>query len=126
MSNKNCLEGLRCPRCKQASFLQIMGTSLFRVADDGTESHENVEWDDNSYARCPACHFAGKLKDFTIEPVLKNYEVVIYETKRFVGVLQAANTNDVERRLQTREDVHGFCEEDREYYKMDIATIDVV
>ena len=69
MPNTNCLEGLRCPKCKQDDMLHIAGTSLFHVVDDGTLQHEDIEWDDDSFARCPQCNFEGILKDFRIEEV---------------------------------------------------------
>lgn len=131
MPNENCLEGLRCPECKQADVLQIAGTSLFRVVDDGTESHEDVEWDGESFTRCPPCGFKGKLSDFFIsaqvdEPEMKTYEVVIYETRRFEGRVKAPGRNEVNLLFQTGDDVDEHCNADSEFYAMEIKDVQEV
>ena len=61
MANTNCLEGIQCPQCGQQDHFHIAGTSFFSVYDDGTDGHEDVEWDDDSFTRCPACNHEGKL-----------------------------------------------------------------
>lgn len=62
--NTNCLEGIRCPDCEQEDSFRIMGSSVFTVEDDGTVDHGDVEWDDDSWAFCPACEYEGKLGSF--------------------------------------------------------------
>ena len=62
--NSNCLEGIRCPKCGQEDSFRIEGRSVFEVIDDGTVSHADVEWDDDSWALCPACEYEGKLGTF--------------------------------------------------------------
>jgi Zn ribbon nucleic-acid-binding protein len=62
--NTNCLEGIRCPKCGQDDSLRIAGSSIFTVVDDGTEDHGDVEWDEDSWALCPACEYEGKLGMF--------------------------------------------------------------
>ena len=128
MANKNSLEGLRCPKCKQEDVLQIAGTSLFRVVDDGTESHEDVEWDDKSYVRCPPCGFEGTLHDFFIsnqvdEPVMKTYNVVIYEKRRFEGRVRAPSRSEVNLLFQDESDIERHCHEDYEFYDMGVAEV---
>lgn len=129
MANSNCLEGLRCPECKQEDALKIVGTSLFHVIDGGTESHEDaVEWDEKSITRCPSCNFEGVLEDFFIsnqvdEPEMKTYGVVIYETRRFEGRVKAPGKHEVNLMFQEEKDVEEHCIEDREFYAMDIAEV---
>jgi Zn ribbon nucleic-acid-binding protein len=126
--NENCLEGLRCPNCKQEDVLQIAGTSLFRVVDDGTESHEDVEWDDASFTRCPTCGFQGKLVDFRIEKtekpavVEKTFEVCGYVKKRFTTVVKAVNEGDALRKGEdlihiTGHDIESMWDEDEAFYE---------
>jgi len=66
-ANTNCLEGVRCPQCGYQDHFFISGTSLFSVYDDGTDSHEDVEWDDASYIRCASCRHEGTLRVFRFE-----------------------------------------------------------
>lgn len=69
MANTNCLEGLRCPnpKCKQDSKLFIVGLAEFDVTDDGAEVVGDIEWDDNSHARCPECGASGSLFQFRFD-----------------------------------------------------------
>lgn len=69
MTNKNCLEGYACPKCKQDTCLKISGTALFTVHDDGTEDHSDVEWEYHSFTLCPVCGFDGILGDFEVKDV---------------------------------------------------------
>ena len=64
--NTNCLEGIRCPECGQEDEFRIAGSSIFTVVDDGIEDHGDVEYDDDSWALCPAfeCEYEGKLGTF--------------------------------------------------------------
>lgn len=64
--NKNCLQGLRCPRCRQTDSFEIVAVSTFTVVDEGTDEFAGVEWSDESPAACTQCDFAGtvaQLKD---------------------------------------------------------------
>jgi hypothetical protein len=63
MANSNCLSGLHCPNCESFGPYHIDGTATFEVFDDGTSEFTNVEWDEDSPARC-TCGFRGTLKDF--------------------------------------------------------------
>jgi hypothetical protein len=67
MANVNILEGMRCPECKREGPFKISATSLFTVYDDGTDDHEDVEWDDNSDCQCTYCDHSGTVKDYTIK-----------------------------------------------------------
>lgn len=132
MANKNNLEGLRCPMCKQEEVLQIHGETLFRVVDDGTESHGDVEWDQDAYTRCPECGHEGKLQDFHLSsqienPPMKTYKVIIYETRKFVGHVRAPGRNEVNLIFQTEDDVKEHCIEDLlDDYLMDIKVVQEV
>ena len=62
--NTNCLEHIACPQCGNDSALKIAVTALAHVTDDGAETFGDLEWDDQSFAACPACGREGKLGEF--------------------------------------------------------------
>jgi hypothetical protein len=68
MSNSNCLDGLRCPRCGQEDRLDIVARVMCRVTDDGSEPFGDHDWDDDSVAVCPGCGCDGRLGDFRVRP----------------------------------------------------------
>lgn len=59
MSNTNCLENRKCPKCGQEDRFHVAAQSIFVVVDDGTDGHYDVEYDDESYADCPDCGWWG-------------------------------------------------------------------
>lgn len=127
--NTNCLEGLRCPQCGNNAKLVIAGNSFFEVTDDGTESHGDVEWDNNSATRCPECHFAGLLKQFDgrddIVDDAKTYEVVAYAKKRYTCQFLAVSAEDAVAQahdVTNADNLDGFWVDDNEYY--DITIVD--
>ena len=65
--NTNCLMGFRCPDCGSEGPFRIEGSSVFEVHDDGTEGHEDVNWDGTSNCWCPGCQRAGIVSDFCPE-----------------------------------------------------------
>ena len=67
MTNTNCLEGIRCPKCGQEDRFLISGFAQFEVTDDGSESVGDHGWDDDSATRCPECCHEGKLREFSHE-----------------------------------------------------------
>ena len=67
MPNTNCLAGIKCPKCGSEDRFKIEATTIFEVTDDGTDVHEDVEWDDDSYIECMECGLSGKIKDFHVE-----------------------------------------------------------
>lgn len=67
MPNENCLEGMRCPKCKQEDRFKIVGMVTFDVTDDGSEAIGDHEWDRNSPCSCPECDHDGIVKNFMIE-----------------------------------------------------------
>lgn len=69
MTNTNCLEGICCPKCGQEDRFMIAANIIAEVTDDGADMASPMycsgfEWDEDSYCRCPACDFTGKVKDF--------------------------------------------------------------
>ena len=62
--NTNCLEHTACPQCGNDSALKIAVKTLAHVTDDGAETFGDLEWDDRSFAACPACGREGKLGEF--------------------------------------------------------------
>ena len=54
--NTNCLEGLRCPKCKAREPFYIMLKSACAVVyDNGVSEVTEPDWDSNSPARCISC-----------------------------------------------------------------------
>lgn len=70
MTNTNCLEGIRCPKCSQEDRFFITGCAQFEVTDDGSEAVGDHEWDEGSSTRCPECNHIAPLKDFHAGPTL--------------------------------------------------------
>lgn len=64
MTNTNCLEGLRCPRCGSLGPYGICGETIFFVTDEGVEDHEDVTWDEASACQCYHCGCRGPLATF--------------------------------------------------------------
>jgi DNA-directed RNA polymerase subunit RPC12/RpoP len=69
MTNENCLEGIRCPKCGNEDRLFIVATILADVTDDGADiaRHTDMEWANSSPARCPDCGETGPLSNFHTE-----------------------------------------------------------
>lgn len=64
MTNENCLEGVRCPKCGQVGRFKITALITCMVTDNGSEPLGDHEWDDASSTHCPERDFNGKLKEF--------------------------------------------------------------
>ena len=68
MPNINCLEGIRCPSCKQEHRFVIEALISVTLTDDGVEDQDGeCEWYGESPCACPECEFLGTIKDFHIE-----------------------------------------------------------
>ena len=71
--NTNCLEGLRCPKCKQDDKLLVWAVHCTAVTDDGTNENDDTvknfdeEYGDKSDAECPECGWCGKWGECSIE-----------------------------------------------------------
>lgn len=70
MTNTNCLENIRCPKCGQKDRFKIAAIISCLVTDTGSEPVGDHEWDDGSATHCLKCGFDGKLKDFRTMPNL--------------------------------------------------------
>jgi Zn ribbon nucleic-acid-binding protein len=68
MTNKNCLEGIRCPQCGHEDGFRIEAQITVYVNDDGTEDEGgHYAWDGESPCSCAECDHAGTIKDFRVE-----------------------------------------------------------
>jgi hypothetical protein len=72
MTNDNCLEGIKCPRCGNEERLLIVATILADVTDGGADVADgsDMHWDDASMTRCPECDADGPLRRFQVRPGL--------------------------------------------------------
>ena len=70
MTNDNCLEGIRCPRCGQEEHFRITALVACHVTDEGSEPTGDHHWDEDSFTRCPDCGFQGALRCFRHRPGL--------------------------------------------------------
>lgn len=64
--NTNCLKGMRCPNptCNSEGPFSVIGTAAFVVHDEGTESHGDVEWQDEDICKCLSCDHTGTVLDY--------------------------------------------------------------
>lgn len=62
---------MRCPKCRSDESIDIAATVWVRLGPYGTDADESAngdkEWDNDSLAVCN-CGYAGRVKDFSIEP----------------------------------------------------------
>lgn len=65
--NINCLEGWVCPLCGYTNDFQVSVSTITTLYDDGTDDCSDVEWDDDSYARCGGCNHEATVAFFTQE-----------------------------------------------------------
>ena len=62
--------GCTCPMCHSGENLQIQVSRFVELWPDGTGDDDgNSEWDDNSFAKCASCDWAGTVADFVTEEV---------------------------------------------------------
>lgn len=66
MPNTNCLAGMDCPKCGSEGPFNIVVTTIMEVSDDGTNTHEDTEWDYKSYCKCTECGHEARVWNFTI------------------------------------------------------------
>lgn len=69
MTATNCLQGIRCPKCKQEDIFVVEMMANFTLTDDGVEQDGDTHWDDNSPMSCDnsSCNYSGKAAEFKIE-----------------------------------------------------------
>jgi hypothetical protein len=65
--NNNCLEGMRCPKCKSIEPFRMVVTCFATVYDSGVTDTVEPEWDDNSSCTCIECSHSATVKEFTIK-----------------------------------------------------------
>jgi hypothetical protein len=66
-TNSNCLEGMRCPKCKSDGPFSIVSSCVAEWTDDGTEDIHDVEFDDDSNCRCVSCMHSATVDDFRVK-----------------------------------------------------------
>lgn len=66
MTNTNCLDGIRCPRCGQAEHFHVEARVTCLVTDDGAEPRGDTDWDGDSQCSCPECGHGGPLSTFRL------------------------------------------------------------
>jgi len=70
MANVNCLEGMRCPKCKHDDEVLVVVKIWTSLRDDGTDHNADsiqdasVDYDWDSMACCPECNYLGELRDW--------------------------------------------------------------
>jgi hypothetical protein len=70
MSNSNCLEGVRCPKCGYEDGFYVEEIVTLLVSDDGTEDRGGDHfWDEESHCICASdnCDQQGPWREFQIE-----------------------------------------------------------
>ena len=87
--NTNCLEHTACPQCGNDSALKIAVTALAHVTDDGAEIFGGLEWDDQSFAACPACGTEGKLGEFRSPSLAEAHGVPVPASQMEAGSMHA-------------------------------------
>jgi len=65
MTNTNCLNGMRCPKCKSFEPFKIEVKTTMKVFDDATDDHSDTEWNAASYCECCECGFFATVADFS-------------------------------------------------------------
>lgn len=67
--NKNCLEGMRCPKCENYGPFRIEISAVVTMYDEGTEyiPGGDAEWMNGSYCQCLECDHEGTVEHFTEE-----------------------------------------------------------
>ena len=65
--NINCLEGIACPMCGQATAFFIEASVRLHVTDDGTEDQGGDHtWGDDAPFECVECGHSGTLAEFYV------------------------------------------------------------
>jgi hypothetical protein len=67
--NTNCLDGIRCPECRNHSSFYISALVTAKVTDDGAEAAGDLAWDDESPILCPQCEHSGIVSEFNAPPM---------------------------------------------------------
>lgn len=65
--NENCLDGMKCPKCKSLGPFLIEVKCIAVMTDEGEDDIRDIDWEDTSFCECDACSFNGTVKDFKSE-----------------------------------------------------------
>jgi hypothetical protein len=63
--NTNCLAGMQCPNCGSLEPFYMEVQCIALMYDNGSESLEDLEWDDKSACWCGVCKHKGTVKHFS-------------------------------------------------------------
>ena len=85
--NSNCLEGMWCSHCGSKEPFRISARAWFVVHDSGTDTFDDVEWDDESACTCVNCGTVGVVKNFREEQKKIDFPD---EKSRLVGAARGA------------------------------------
>lgn len=63
MTNTNCLEGMRCPKCGSHAPFRIAIKVVVLMHDDGFDNDtlSDTAWGPDSYCQCEQCGFTGEV-----------------------------------------------------------------
>lgn len=75
MTNTNCLEGVKCPKCGHEDRFIINAHVTCVVMDNGSEVTGNHYWDETHSCCCGSCDYAATLKEFQIENQIADREL---------------------------------------------------
>jgi hypothetical protein len=64
--NTNCLQGIRCPECRNDSSFYISTLVTAEVTDDGAAAAGDMEWDGESPILCSDCEHSGTVTEFHV------------------------------------------------------------
>ena len=64
MSNTNCLEGMKCPKCRSEGPFRIVTKCWSVVSDDGVEECYDHDWDVNAPCLCANCFLDATVRQF--------------------------------------------------------------
>ncbi len=66
MSNNNCLEGMKCPKCGGYGPFRIEISTVVIHDDDGVIDDSNDKhWDHRSFCGCCDCSYTATVAEFT-------------------------------------------------------------
>jgi len=68
MTNTNCLEGMRCPKCASHGPFRIAVKVVVLMHDDGfyTDTMNDADWGSDAYCQCEQCGFTRDVLSFQL------------------------------------------------------------
>ena len=127
MTNENCLEGIRCPKCGNEDRFFIVAITLADVTDGGADiaKHTDMEWNDDSHSRCPECGYHAPLKEFRTghklppDPEGMNDKRAAWAGTALAAFMKETGTEDEDALGDLLCDLMHWC--DRNNYDFDAA-----